>query len=181
MRIPLSKPWRAFEEFDGLSDEECRKHMQQVLLRHPALVGTYPVTAAVAAIVIWIGVWAGFGRTRWLAPFVPPTLGMQVVVLIVTTVAVGALAYFFARDHGLYLGLRRELHVARCPKCRQSLLGLPIQTVGVDPDPGKQFVRCPECGRKHALLELGLSPRDLVPFEHRVVDPRFAAKRLRQD
>jgi hypothetical protein len=47
-------------------------------------------------------------------------------------------------------------------------VGLPIRVVGDDGDPSKRYVRCPECGRTHNLLEHGITPRDLVPFEQRI-------------
>ncbi len=61
--------------------------------------------------------------------------------------------------------LRREMTGPVCPKCRSSLIGLRIETRGVEPDPAQNRVRCPECGRIWRMLDIGLTPRDLMPRE----------------
>ncbi len=66
----------------------------------------------------------------------------------------------FTRDQLLGWALDRHILGARCPGCRQSLLGLPID---FDEAGGGPRTRCPECGRVWMLRDLGLAPADLRP------------------
>lgn len=61
--------------------------------------------------------------------------------------------------------LRREMSGPVCPKCKSSLIGLRVETRGVEPDPAQNRVRCPECGRNWKMLDIGVTPRDLMPRE----------------
>jgi hypothetical protein len=96
----------------------------------------------------------------------------------VAVVLTGLLAGLLARDVVLLHLLRREVHKARCPGCRQSLMGLPItfRSLG-PPEPGDAKVRCPECGRQWVLFDIGLTPQDLVPWEMRGVPKDYGKVR----
>jgi len=181
MRIPFSKPWRAFEAFDGLSDEECRAHLDWAKVRHPGLTYGLPRVTGLMTLLLWPGVAIMIASTKSLSPLVPSSTEVAAFCLLVGAAVFPALGYLVARDTGLYLALRRELRSVICPHCEQSLLGLPIQRIGEEPDPGKQFVRCPECGKKHSLLELGVTPRELVPFEQRTVPENFGKVRWHRE
>lgn len=179
MRVPFSKPWRAFPEFDGVPDGDCRRYVADACVNQPWLTARWPVLLAGLVLILWPAGWMladEFLPVRRYVPLPRPGDGLW-VWYVATTVLAAALSGLVMRDFGVYLALKRELRRVHCRKCDQSLLGVPLQRVGVDPDPMNQFIRCPECGRKYRLLELGLTPRELVPYEQRVVDPRVGQKR----
>jgi hypothetical protein len=180
MGLPGVKVYRAFEELDALTDSECGSVINRAEINHPTLLLRVPWVCMIAAGVVWPLAWVA---AEWLLPLnkyiplLPSTLGGRVVLLVVSTVVVAALVLLVAQDACLYVGLRRELRRCHCPKCRQPLVGLPIKSTGDDNDPAKRYVRCPECGRRHNLLDMGLTPRDLIPYEQRVVAKDTAAFR----
>ncbi|MFA6043528.1 MAG: hypothetical protein WC718_00965 [Phycisphaerales bacterium] len=179
MRFPLFKPWRAISDLDDLSDSECEAVVRDALLTQGAHAETVPWILGAITLVAWpVGILIAMQYVT-LNRFVPiaadPTLA--IIEMLVTTVLAGAAVALLSRDVLLYLSIRRYLARASCPKCHQPLYGLPIQSIGAEPNPANQFVRCAECGKKYSLLDLGLTPRDLVPLEQRRVDPNFGAKR----
>lgn len=179
MRLPFSKPWRAFPEFDSFSDEECRRYARDATQFRPWLTLRLPPLIAIVLLLVWPGaimLGATSGAVRSVIPL-PNTAEGMVVLLAVSTPIVAILSALLIRDLGVYLGLRDQVNRARCPNCHQSLAGVPIQSIGAEPDPAKQFIRCPECGKKYVLMDIGLTPRDLVPFEQRGVAPDFGTKR----
>lgn len=170
MYVPFRKIYRAFGELKNLSDEECEKHLRRVRLKHtkwhfvPPAAGVAGAGAALVA--LWLmarfGLLDGFG--------LDPRVSLVVVYVLAVTVLAGLTAGLVTRDLVLLHLLRGEIHKARCPKCGQSLLGLPITFRGLGPpEPGDGKVRCPECGRQWVLLDIGLRPTDLVPWEMRGV------------
>jgi hypothetical protein len=179
LRIPVFKPWRAFEEFDHLSDEECEKHVGDAWANSSPWMARIPYGALIVLLLAWPSGWVlayeFFSVTKYVP--LPRSFEARVVLLAVSTVVVAFFGMFAVRDLALYVLLRKELRRADCPKCGQSLRGLPVQSVGIVPDPTKNTVRCTECGRVHALMDLGLTPRDLVPLEQRRVPPEFAKVR----
>lgn len=181
MRLPLLKPYRMFPEFDGMSDGECERYVRDAYINAPTLTAKVPgIVTAFTGVLWFVGVpiaAATLPLLRWVP--LPTSADGQIVVYLAGGVMCVALVYLLSRDVGVYLGIKRELRRACCRKCGQSLMGVPIVTHGVDPDPAKSTVRCPECGRKYVLLDIGLTPRDLIPFEQRGVDPRVGAKRPR--
>lgn len=173
MYIPFRKVYRAFAELKHLSDEECEKHLRRVRLRDTRLHHA-PWGAGVLGMAAAVAVVAWFVESRWgLKKIgVDDVLGSPVAFVGVPAAAVlfGLLCGLLARDLVLLRLLRAEVHKARCPKCKQSLLGLPITFRGLGPpEPGDGKVRCPECGRQWVLLDIGLRPTDLVPWEMRGV------------
>lgn len=67
---------------------------------------------------------------------------------------------FVGRDFAMGFALKRAVHghLSRtvCQQCRYQLLGQRVDAKG--------RLRCPECGRRTTLLELGLEqPEDLLP------------------
>ncbi len=174
MRIPLYKPWRAFADFDHLSDAECDRHVADAIINYSWL-GRVPVLLGIFTLLAWPTTWAILAHLgaipKWIpAAKSPEWIGIQ---LIITTLLVPATLYWVSRDLGIYFALRLSLRRGCCPKCGQSLAGIPIQSVGVEPNPANQWVRCPECGKKVMLLEHGITPRDLVPLELRRPDPNL--------
>ncbi len=166
MRLPTLRVYRVFRELDGVPDAECRRFVRRVIANRSSFEALVPHMAAASAAIAWAVGWPAavewFGATR----FVPMPEGWEgrLILLLTTTVLVAALTGLLSRDIMLFLGLRRELSRANCRKCGFSLRGVPISTIGADPDPARTFVRCPECGRKYCLLDIGLAARDLLPF-----------------
>lgn len=179
MRFPLFKPWRAFKDLDDLSDSECEAVVRDALLTSGAHAETAPWLLGGITVVVWpVGILVAMQYVT-LSRYVPipANATLASIELLVTTMLAGACAAFLSRDVLLYLSIRRYLARASCPMCGQPLHGLPIQSLGSEPNPANQFVRCAECGKRHNLLEIGLTPRDLVPLEQRRVDPNFGAMR----
>ncbi|MFO0831375.1 MAG: hypothetical protein U0637_05970 [Phycisphaerales bacterium] len=183
MRLPRFRVYRAFRELDALSNGECESLVNRAEINHHGLLVLTPLVVMYLVLALWPAAWvvaAAFTSVRTYIPLLPSTMGGLVVLLIVSTVPAAGFAYLITRDVCLYAGLRRELRRCHCPRCDQPLVGLPIHTVGDDNDPGKRSVRCPECGRTHKLLDLGITPRDLVPFEQRAVTSDMGAFRGRR-
>lgn len=177
MRLPFFKVYRAFHELDYLPDAECQRVVRLARTKRSAWLEGAPWLLALLSVLAWPLAWVWvvqeFGLAR-VGRFVPIPTEEEVafILLAITTVLFAAFVRFVARDLLLWHALRDEIDQARCPKCKQSLLGVRIQYVGLDVGiPGKSFVRCPECGRNHNLLELGLTPRDLIPYELREMRP----------
>lgn len=181
MRIPGVKVWRAFAELDHLSDSECISICRRVIVemapwrgRLPWLLGIVPLS--IAAVLC--------GSLMQKAGMLTSNLEPVSFWAVGVAVAVMALAYglgvLLVRDLNLYLLIRRDLHRVRCRKCQQSLIGLKVIETALHPGtPGDARVRCPECGRMWTLLELGLSPRDLIPYEERAPDQRVGTLKRR--
>lgn len=183
MRLPFSKPYRAFSEFDSFSEEECRRYARELRIHRPFLVVVMPRLATVLVAIAWTIGWPLAVDHLPVNRFIPlpESHDGRLLMLLISTIIAAAFAGFLLRDIFLWLGFREEVRGASCPKCRQSLLGVPVQSIGTEPDPAKRFVRCPECGRKFVLLDIGITPRDLIPFEQRSVSPDFGRKRIRPD
>ena len=179
MRIPRFRVYRAFEELDHLDNYSCEGLVRKAEINHTGLVVTVPRFAAACSLLIWPAGWitaaALTGPWAWLAVVGGPVT--HSALLIVSDAAAACVVFLLARDACLYFGLRRELRRTCCPRCSQPLVGLPIRAAGDDNDPAKRFVICTECGKRHMLLELGLTPLDLTPYEVRGVAPNPAARR----
>ncbi len=177
--IPFRKVHRAFSELDHLSDAECERYVRDAWANSPVWLGRLPRTLTVLASIMWFSGWpAGYTwlPVRRFIPLPTSTEGV-LIVYVVSGVLVSGLTWLLVRDAALWWGIRREVRRSNCPKCGQSLTGLPIRTVGLGNDPANRFVRCPECGREFCLLDIGVTPRDLVPFEQRGADPRIGRLR----
>jgi len=178
MRLPFTKVYRAFSEFDSLSDEECERYVRHVRSQRRWQYELLPLITTLVLMLVWPVGWVvltdEFPGQR--LP-IPDSHDGRVILLGATTVLFPALVGLTLRDFALWWGVRDEVNRARCPKCLQSLLGVPVQEIGLGGDLAKRFIRCPECGRKYMLLDIGITPRDLIPFEQRAVSPDFATKR----
>jgi len=173
MRVPFSKPYRALPEFEGVSREQC----ERALARAKSSTRSRPWRSAAAVVLGTLGtlvgvemLWAMSGVAGW-------SLGraLNEPWALVLGAAGGLLAWALVRDREIASAMSRELARLRCRRCKQSLLGLPVHSRNIGaPDPADAWTRCPECGRVHKLLDLGLTPRDLIPFEQRDVPEDFA-------
>ncbi len=183
MRIPLTKPYRAFEEFDQLPDEECERFMRGVAAQGPWQVTLLPTFGLVIAAVGWpLSIALGWDRLpKGIHDMAAYSVELAAVVGVVSWVGISTAAYALLRDWGLWYCLREQIARVRCPKCKYSLLGIPIKHRGLgQPVPGEAWIRCPECGKRQNLLEIGVTPRDLIPMEERVVARDIGAFRDEQ-
>ena len=175
MRIPGVKIWRAFEELDHMSDDECLsliiRAYVQVSPWHFRLRGLLVMLLAIAATSgIGFAIRDMFKHDSMVA--------IAVVILISSLILSIGVSHLLTRDLQLYYLIRRDLNRARCPKCKQSLIGLPVLQTALHPGtPGDARVRCTECGREWILMEIGLTVRDLIPFEERMLDNRIGTLR----
>jgi hypothetical protein len=176
MRIPFTKLHRAFPEFDSMTEEECGRYVRYVRATQGWRVGLLPWLVGAALAIAWPLLLFLASEYHW---FAVPDFGrdLNIVSSLASGILVGGLAGLLARDVLVWWGVRRQVHRARCPKCKYSLQGLRIEEVGLGLDPAMRFVRCSECGRKHRLMDLGITPMDLVPFEQRGVPEDFAKVR----
>jgi len=177
MRIPWSKPYRAFPELDRFSDDECERYVLQVraqrlgsrwlppaglLLTVPASM--YAIVYASLDIGEWVrdfDVWL-FRMIRGTWPPVEVGPGEFLVWIGLGLLVVGgpALLYMIPRDALLRRAIANRLRLARCPKCRQSLVGLPVRALP-EAYGGGPGVTCPECGTEHVLAKIGLTSDDI--------------------
>lgn len=183
MPLSVRKVYRAFPELEHLSDEECRRYVRKVRADGGYIAFVYPVVGVLAAaawltLLIWTVGRAGYlGR---LSLDDPQPLMVVSALAVGGSVLFGSVAGLICRDQLLLRRIKRELCRARCTRCKHPLLGLPIRYTGLGPpEPGEARVRCPECGKEIILLEAGLTPRDLIPFEHRETPTDMA--HLRRD
>jgi hypothetical protein len=165
MRVPFTPLHHSFPEFEALTRAECDRYIAYARTTQPWLVGVWPFVIAVLA-----------GITVIVVPAMTGQLGSSGVNFLMAGLgAIGAFVFVWMllRDVLLWWFVRGQVLRARCPKCKYSLQGLPIIEIGDGLDPTMRFVRCVECGRKHRLFDLGITPMDLVPFEMRGVPEDF--------
>lgn len=113
---------------------------------------------------------AAFALQDVLVPLVPDgwlrtVEPWDVVLYMCMPIGAASLGYAMSRRVLEVALLRREMTGPVCPKCKSSLIGLRVETRGADPDPAQNRVRCPECGVNWRMLDVGLTPRDLMPRE----------------
>jgi hypothetical protein len=175
MWIPFRSLEHAFD--DPLTPEDCRRYVGYVRTTRGAQLTLVPV---IAATILAAGGFVLLMLCRRYGWFPVPFMHSAWAGVCWACMAVGAFAlvWLLLRDFLLWWGVRAEFHRARCPKCRHSLQGLRVEEIGTGLDPTKRFVRCVECGRKYRLMDLGLTPMDLVPFEQRGVPQDFGKVRL---
>ena len=163
MRIATSKIYRAFEELDDYTDQQCLLLMRRVKLSFASRqtlsawkFGAGCMTSVVSVISILLMMeilsqynvwWTRPGSDHWRSSIW--ILGICVPV---------ATAWFWARD----VVLRRQLieaiqlHIdrVRCPNCKYILIGQKAHSGAVT---------CSECGQSTLLITLGVEAEDLIP------------------
>jgi hypothetical protein len=153
VRVPLSKVYRAFREFDGFSDQRCEAYLRLAQSRYKGATVLVSVGSLAAFfLTVWLYFGVGASLLRRLVVGLPGLHPMWSAVYLGCGVLVPALAALLVRDAWVRWVLRQFLRDVRCVRCRYSLLGL--QVMG-------GAVRCPECGERTVLAELGLSEADL--------------------
>ncbi|MBS0198525.1 MAG: hypothetical protein JSR77_17375 [Planctomycetes bacterium] len=181
MRLPAIKVYRAFRAFDHMPDGDCERYVRRVRANAGAAHAVGPLVAAFVIALAWFIGWPFAATVLPLSRYIPlpDSAEMQFILLVATGALAVGVGSLIIRDGLMYEALRRELARTDCRKCGQSLLGVPISRIGVDPDPAKSFIKCPECGRKFCLLDIGLAPHDLVPLEQRHLPKDLATIRRR--
>jgi hypothetical protein len=159
MRLPYSKPYRAFVEFDRFSDEVCEKYAAMVRTKY-ARSRALASAGGVAVVGAWWGVLVLVGRVlvsfagvrHWVRNSGPwADIGLAVVLILV--ISAGPLMALVVRDYWFRWALRRQLGGVRCGACDYLLLGLTVE---------EGRVRCPECGGVTVLAERGLTEADVM-------------------
>jgi len=172
MRLITTKVYRAFPPLDGVSDDECMTYVRRVCANYTSLQAVTPLVVGALLLIAIPAGWLTLEYFGWEKywPLIT-SFEARLVLMVLFSVAFAAICGLLVRDLVLYFALRGELNRASCRKCGHCLLGLPTTLIGLEPDPANTFVRCPECGKKYCMLDLGLSARDLTPFEHRIAAP----------
>lgn len=153
MRFPrLISFYRAYPEFDGYTDEQCRKLLLQARLRRGDAAWVLPLLASIVLVGLWSII--ALGVIRALATLLGITLtGNNLwIVLLLFEVPGFVVTFVWLRRIMLVRSVRRLVNRAACPFCEFSLVGLPVRT---------NAVRCPECGQVVILSENGLAPEDI--------------------
>ncbi len=158
--------YRAFSALDRYSESECQSLMRRIRANYSTWKELFPLAGGCCVGVAWAVGWvfaSGYVDLSRIVPLLPAGTGERVIAVIVTSVGASLLTFYVLRDVVLFFGVRQELRRTDCKKCGQSLLGLRLDYRGIDADPGNIYVRCAECGRAYRLLDIGLSPKDLLP------------------
>ncbi|HZW10305.1 MAG TPA: hypothetical protein VFF69_10420 [Phycisphaerales bacterium] len=177
----LLKPWRAHSELEGLSDAECRDLIERRWRRDPPPLRAITVAAALAGLA-WLPAVFLFAATQTRLRD-DPELNQDVVTLVLGAIGVaGGLAIALLGRWWLVRmvtcrTLRRLMAGATCPRCKHSLIGLPIFDDATRPDDRSRMrVRCPECGKQVRLLKYGYGPEDLAPWSERVLPKDYQVR-----
>ncbi len=158
MRIPTSKIYRAFPEFDRFDDSTCERYIRAMSAAPGQFVRRWAERLAwlvASVIAVALGVLTGLyviGRVFDISSTLP-----DAVVLVLTAVSLflactaGPLVVLVIRDTVLRRRIAAQLTLTKCPACRYNLLGVPLQESlhGADGDGesgGGGGVICPECG-----------------------------------
>ncbi|GJQ30166.1 MAG: hypothetical protein HBSAPP03_20500 [Phycisphaerae bacterium] len=146
MRIPASKVYRAFPEFDRFSDEQCEGFLRAVA-RHPGRRAGRLLVQCLATLAALLVI--GFLSSR-LAVVIEDAVGrgpqtiwrdsLPPLVWLVTTLPLSGLVYLIVKDFLLRRAIARVMNQrGSCASCGYGLTGLPVQPDG--------RVICPECGQ----------------------------------
>lgn len=177
----LCEPWRAYSELEGLSDGECRDLVERRWRLDPPPLWVGSVLATLAG-VVWTAGMPWFLATR-TGLTRDKSLDQDAVALAIGLIAlVGGAAWWIGvrwvvRCAFVARTLRRIVAGATCPRCRHSLIGLPITDDATRlEDRSRMRVRCPECGKVVHLIKHGYGPQDLAPWSERVLPKDFEVR-----
>ena len=149
MRIPLSKVYRAFPEFDPFPDDECERYLRYARRQARFRLGCIPLVAFGIAFVAWVTVASIVLRVLLSFKILPDNIVLVPLVFVISSCAVPAILALMVRDRVLLRVLHDRIKTARCPACEFSLLGLPVRDGAA---------RCPECGTDIVLRMHNLTP-----------------------
>lgn len=154
MRLPLTKPWRAYPELDRYSDTQCRAIMNQA---HRAFQLWRTIFAVCAILLSVIGFFCCMFACVSFAGMLDKTfrerhvLKLTGLALILSSLIPIILVMFGSRLV-TSRALRAHLGALKCFACRYLLIGLRIESTDAR-NPG---VACPECGSFNPLLDMGI-------------------------
>lgn len=159
-------------EFEGVPEAYCRRALEDAVAArsHTVVIGTLLglVSSGVGAISL-----ALIARTWWVSLPLRFQTAYDLHFTVLGTAAgifVVAFGAAIGRDLGKRHALLTSIRRCRCPKCSYPLMGIPIWHNGLGaPVPGTATIRCPECGFQGNLLEMGLTPNELIPYQERTV------------
>ena len=161
MRLPLSKPYRAFPEFDPFTDFECRMCIWDGRRRRPFMsigVATLQFVSVVLGTIVAFHALALVADIDYRYEARRPVLyAFMITAAVGVPLMLGFLGSLLIRDRWLRAAHRRRMDLAKCPRCRYSLVGLAIEQ-----GPEGRFVLCPECGSQTRLKSAGLTAEDLL-------------------
>ena len=156
MRVPGTKIYRAFEELDRFSDEQCARFLAAAL-RPGRRIARLTLSLLVGVALLGIAIPLMFILTEFPTRFVPKITDFWIwtFLFFVTTalVTVCVVAATLFRDLMLRRRLRRLINTrGSCTSCGYGLLGLLVSDANT--------VVCPECGHSSevdpALGELAI-------------------------
>jgi hypothetical protein len=168
--LTRSEVFRAFPELDRFSDERCRALLSLVYRsnRYNNLVGVAVLGGIILGLAFSISAGVllqdqGLERVAeamedeqsldWLGLI---QLGVFTVILAAPPLLLAFLGRDIAMRFALKRAVRGHLSGTVCPECRYQLIGQRVSASG--------SLRCPECGRRTTIAELGLAgPEDLLP------------------
>ena len=161
MRIPTSKIYRAFEELDEFSDEQCERLMRRVRIDTGAtsgMVGFVFLATILVFFTVWFLLYLVPVEFRGLSMRLRPYFDLDMVIWFLTEAFAVAATGFATRDYILRKHLRAAIELrierVRCPDCKYILIGQ---------RPRNDMVACPECGTTTSLGALGVTANDLIP------------------
>ena len=142
MRIPGTKVYRAFPEFDRFTDEQCGRFLAAAVQFGWRRVLRWVVTGVTGVVLFVIGivgaVWLRFG-TQVLPNSGGILMHAADLLCVLVPSCAGGFGGVLVRDVLLRQQLRRLINTrGSCSACGYRLLGLPVSEANT--------VACPECG-----------------------------------
>lgn len=158
MRLPLSKPYRAFPELDKLTDAQCERLVTLAGRRHVrARVATTLIAITLAAITLPLALGLGAEVYNTLTTANQGAWAFLAGLAVCTAcLMTGPACGYYLRDVWLRSAIRSLIHDASCVSCGYSLLGLPAP---------QHAIRCPECGSTTDTTNLGLDTLSPTPSD----------------
>lgn len=165
MRIPTSKIYRAFEELDEFSDEQCERLMKRVQLDRASTTGMAGLVVCVVVVSLFVmGLFLWFmselldAQLRVLSMPMRPYFDLDAMVFSIVECITAVASGFLMRDHvlrkNLIAAIQLRIERVRCPNCKYILIGQRARN---------NMVTCPECGTSTSLGALGVTEKDLIP------------------
>jgi hypothetical protein len=174
MRIPTSKIYRAFPEFDRFDDATCERYIRAMssvpgrFLRRWTERVLWSIAHVVTVLVGFVAVGIAIAKLFGVSSTVSDSL-----VLLVSAVSMflactgGPLLVLVLRDVVLRRRIAAQLTLTKCPACRYNLLGVPL-TDSLPTDEANHAegpsagIICPECGFVTRLADIAPETADAI-------------------